>query len=79
VKGYVAKADAATKLLDAIDAVLAGGTYFASPALRIMARAGTPLTAHECRGVDRLPVSALARLFAVSRSRLYHSGYQIHG
>jgi two-component system, NarL family, nitrate/nitrite response regulator NarL len=28
VKGYVAKTDAATKLLDAIDAVLAGGTFF---------------------------------------------------
>jgi two-component system, NarL family, nitrate/nitrite response regulator NarL len=28
VKGYVAKADAATKLLDAIDTVFAGGTFF---------------------------------------------------
>jgi two-component system, NarL family, invasion response regulator UvrY len=28
VKGYVAKTDAAAKLLDAIDAVLAGGTFF---------------------------------------------------
>jgi DNA-binding NarL/FixJ family response regulator len=31
VQGYVSKTDAAKKLSDAIDAILAGGTYFGAP------------------------------------------------
>jgi DNA-binding NarL/FixJ family response regulator len=33
VRGFVSKTDAAEKLTDAIDAILAGGTYFGATAI----------------------------------------------